>query len=268
MSPCPRCCAMNVKDSELVWFSLTVLLILLQGNSGQITVTQTPSVVVSALNQNVTLDCQFSHTPDQKVTGVILYWYHRWPGREDQYIYPHVPTKYQNRIMVLDSNRTNKDKSIVLLGVGWEDRYKYHCMLSYDRGDDANRMRGAGVLLLLHDSMTFDLAPWTPSSLLCSVEVSPHPELRLSMLEDGVEGPSVQNDTHALHSTLSLLIPLYNDRKYECRLNWSSEIILSQTYFIPSALPEPIFLYSAILLIPFIILLIILTGVLVKCRLR
>ncbi|KAI1894797.1 hypothetical protein AGOR_G00119450 [Albula goreensis] len=251
-----------------VWLSLIMLFFRLQGSTGQITVTQTPSVVVSELNQNVTLNCSFNHSPDHRVTRVILYWYVNGPEGSDVNIYPHGSEEYKERLIVLDKEETPRNMSIILLGVTWKDCKKYQCMLSYDKAGEPERKRGQGILLLLHDSMVFDLAPRSVSSLLCSVKVSPDPTFRLTVLEDGVEVCSTQNDTQAPHAiTLSLHVPLHSGRKYECQLNRSSELILSRTYFNqPQSLPEPIFLYIAILLVPFIILIIILTLYLVGDR--
>ncbi|KAG5855947.1 hypothetical protein ANANG_G00002400 [Anguilla anguilla] len=220
------------------WLCLTVLLLLQQGNWGQITVTQSPSVVVSRLNHNATLACNFSHRPEQKVTGVILYWYHTGPNGQDL-------------------SRTSEDKSVVLQNATWRDSQRYRCMLSYETPEQPQRKRGEGVLLLLHDSMTFDLAPGMVSELLCSVKVSPDPGFRLSVFRDGVHVLTAQNHTPAPHVTLSLLVPVAHNA--ECRLNHSSGFILRKTYSIQQ-LPEPVLLYVAILLVPFIVLVISLTA--------
>ncbi|KAJ8332824.1 hypothetical protein SKAU_G00417200 [Synaphobranchus kaupii] len=260
-----------------MWLSLSVLLLLLQGLSGQITVTQSPSVVVSQLHGNATLACRFSHTPDQGVTGVILYWYYVGPNEEDLYVYPpsQAPPEYEGRVVALDSSVTSEVKSVVMLRASWTDRHTYHCLLSYEIPGDAERKRGTGVLLLLYDSMTFDLAPGMVSNLLCSVKVSPDSGFRLSVLQEGAEVLSVQNHTHSPHVTLSLHVPILHGVQYECRLKHSSDLIQSQTYYIPresgfsTELPEPVFLYAAIILIPFIVFVIFLTALFImrrRCR--
>lgn len=236
-----------------------MLVLLQQGNWGQITVTQSPSVVVSRLSHNATLACRFSHTPDQGVTGVILYWYHTGPNKQDLYAFPDSQARpeYKNRVVALDRSRTSEDKSVVLQNATWRDSQRYRCMLSYETLQQPQRKRGEGVLLLLHDSMTFDLAPGMVSKLLCSVKVSPDPGFRLSVFRDGVHVQTAQNHTPAPHVTLSLLVPVAHNM--ECQLNHSSGFILSKTYSI-QPLPEPVLLYVAILLVPVIVLVISLTA--------
>ncbi|XP_064160962.1 uncharacterized protein LOC135237597 [Anguilla rostrata] len=244
------------------WLCLTVLLLLQQGNWGQITVTQSPNVVVSRLNHNATLACRFSHTRKQGVTGVILYWYHTGPNGQDLYAYPDSQARpeYKNRVVALDRNSTSENKSVVLQNATWRDSQRYRCMLSYETLQEPQRKRGGGVLLLLHDSMTFDLAPGMVSELLCSVKVSPDPGFLLSVFRDGVHVLTAQNHTPAPHVTLSLLVPVAHNM--ECRLNHSSGFILRKTYSI-QPLPEPVLLYVAILLVPFIVLVISLTAYLI-----
>ena len=119
--------------------------------------TQSPSTVVSKLNENVTLACRLSHTPDQVVSGVILYWYRLGPKQQEEYVYP--PTlalpEYENRVEAVSPNDTAVDSSVVLLNVSWTDRHEYRCLLSYRTQKVPARKRGSGVLLLLHGNQSF-----------------------------------------------------------------------------------------------------------------
>ncbi|KAG7469043.1 hypothetical protein MATL_G00124470 [Megalops atlanticus] len=272
------CCIFNPKMN--VWLTVGLLCSLLCGSGSQL-VTQTPSVVVTGLGHNVTLDCQFIHTAEQQVTEPILYWYYRGQSGEDLYIYP--PQKEQpNRVLLLHEEQSSANWSIVLQEVRWEDWRKYHCMLSYDKAGRGKRTRGGGAWLLLHGPMSFDLAPWASSSLACSVEVSPHPDFSLTVLRGGVVVQSMQNrsdtppsdaprsDTprsDAPHSMLSVIVPLDYSEDHECRLSLNGSVILSQTFSSRvEVLPEPVFLYAAILLVPVIVLFIILIVFLTRRR--
>ncbi|KAJ8287583.1 hypothetical protein COCON_G00002420 [Conger conger] len=264
MSVCHGC-VFSTRNS--MWLSVSVLVLLLQETSGQI-VTQTPSTVVSKLNGNATLSCRFSHTPDQEVKGVILYWYRRGPKNQDEYAYPtsHALPEYQNRVQTIERSKTAEDKSMVLLNVSWTDCHRYHCLLSYDIGKKPERKRGSGVLLQLYDSMTFGRVPEMGSSLRCSVRVSPDPGFRLSMFQNGEYVHTAYTVTPSPnYSTLSLILPILDGVRYECRLNHSSDVLLREAYYIPE-LPEPVFLYVAILLVPFIVCVIFLTVLLIQSR--
>ncbi|XP_023660482.1 uncharacterized protein [Paramormyrops kingsleyae] len=163
---------------------------------------------------------------------------------------------------------TGWNSSIILLRVQWEDSRKYHCMVSYERAGMGARTRGQGVMLQVHGPMTFNISDELKRKLQCNIEVSGNSNLYLTMFRDGREVARSQNDTSDHHTGLSALIPFENGREYECQLNLGSTVVLTRSFRLqkPHAqdLPEPVFLYAIILLIPLSVLLFFLVILLIR----
>ncbi|XP_048859757.1 uncharacterized protein LOC125748556 [Brienomyrus brachyistius] len=246
-----------------LWLICFVLFYLHQGCSTLVSVTENPSIIVSQLDGNVTLNCQFFHTSDEVITGPILYWYYG----ADVFIYPKISPQYQNRVVVLNLDLNYRNSSIILLRVQWEDSKKYHCMVSYERAGRGARTRGQGVMLQVHGPMTFNISDELERKLQCNIKVSENSNLYLTVFRDGKEVARSQNDPSNHHTGLSALIPFENGREYECQLNLGSTVVLTRSFMLqkPHAqdLPEPVFLYAIILLIPLSVLLVFLVILLI-----
>ncbi|KAL4657631.1 hypothetical protein GN956_G5031 [Arapaima gigas] len=240
-----------------LWLILSVFLQLHEGCSSQISVIQEPSAVVSEIEKNVTLNCLFTHTPDQMVTGPILYWYYG----NDELLYPHPIPQYKNRVIVLNPDRNSSNRSILLLSVQWVDRRKYHCMLSYEKSGQGARTRGKGVTLLLYGPMTFNVSSESQNSLVCNITVSPHDGFHLAVLCGGLEVAQGQRHVYSKFTVLSAVV--HEGVECECQLSLNSSMVLTRSYTRKSKdvsseeLPQPVMLYVAILLIPILITVII-----------
>ncbi|CAB1333474.1 unnamed protein product, partial [Coregonus sp. 'balchen'] len=244
-------------------------------------VTQRPDEVVYKLAQDALFDCQFIHTPDQQVAkNPILYW-HQITSRESKTemtrLWPDPELMYKDRVEVLDSDRNSPNRSVLLKNVQWEDSCgKYECKLSYWAAGQAKRTKGSGVKLLIHDSMFFGLDPENNTKLMCAVNVSRDDRFVLSLKQDGYK--VFQKNTDPLYPnmplsiTLSVILPLEKGMNYECQIHLGSTMIMSQPFQQPfemaveKVLPQPVFLFVAILLVPITVLLALLTALLVLCR--
>ncbi|XP_018582475.1 uncharacterized protein LOC108919165 [Scleropages formosus] len=246
----------GLSSTEILCLILNVFLLLHQGKLSAISVIQEPSVIVSEIEKNITLNCLFTHTPEQKVTGPILYWYYG----SDELLYPHPIPQYKNRVIVLNPDKDSSNRSILLLNVQWEDNRKFHCMLSYEKSGHGARTRGKGVKLLLHGPMMFNVSSESENDLLCNITVSSNSGFHLTVLCNGVEVAKSQSEIRDKFTVLSALV--HEHMECECCLNLDSTVVLSRSYIRKSKedqradLPEPVFLYAAILSIPFSITLI------------
>ncbi|KAJ7985371.1 hypothetical protein DPEC_G00351370 [Dallia pectoralis] len=236
-------------------------------------VIQRPEEIVCKLSQKVTFNCEFIHTPDQQVDqNPILYW-HNIHERNTTELWPQSQSEsqYKDRVDVLDRNQNSQNKSLLLKNVQWEDSNgKYECKLSYRTGNRSARKKGSGVKLLIYDSLFFNYDPDDNATLLCAVNASWDPRFVLSVLHGGTQAALLLRNTTGpfqLITPLSIRLPLENGKDYECQLNLSSIVILSQTFKqsskTPAAekrFPEPVSLFVAILLVPIIVLLFLLIA--------
>lgn len=107
---------------------------------------------MTKLAQDVILQCLFTHSPDENVFKTpILYWDHlnsdkpvTWPR-----LWP-ITDKYKGRVEPLDKDQSSSNKSILLRNVQWGDAGKYQCKLSYTKGEQNERKRGDGTLLVVY----------------------------------------------------------------------------------------------------------------------
>eukprot|EP00063_Salmo_salar_P046201 XP_014021036.1 PREDICTED: uncharacterized protein LOC106582443 isoform X1 [Salmo salar] len=260
-----------------LWNILSIALLVAAGAWAQ-TVTQKPDEVVYKLAQNASMDCQFIHTPEQQVAkNPILYWHKITSLTQMTRLWPDPESPYKDRVDVLDSDRNSPNRSVLLKNVQWEDSTgKYECKLSYRAAKQDKRTKGNGVKLLIHDSMFFGLENET--QLMCAVNVSRDDGFVLSLLQDGSK--VFQKTIDPLHPsmslpvTLSVILPLEKGKNYECQIHLGSTMIMSQPFQQPletpgtleKVLPEPAFLFVAILLVPITVLLALLTALLVLRR--
>ncbi|XP_071240062.1 uncharacterized protein [Salvelinus alpinus] len=268
---------MTSNSKRDLWNILSIALIA-AGALAQ-TVTQTPDEVVYQLAQNASMDCQFIHTPDQQVAkNPILYWHKITSLTKMTRLWPDPESPYKDRVEVLDSDRNSPNRSVLLKNVQWEDSSgKYECKLSYRAAKQDKRMKGSGVKLFIHDLMFFGLDPDNETQLMCAVNVSRDDGFFLSLLQDGSKvfqkTIDLLHPSMSLSVTLSVILPLEKGKNYECQIHLGSTLIMSQPFQQPletpaveKVLPEPVFLFVAILLVPITVLLALLTALLVLRR--
>ncbi|KAL0984806.1 hypothetical protein UPYG_G00147160 [Umbra pygmaea] len=256
-----------------LWNYVNIVLIA-AGSWAQIVI-QTPEVIVHKLSQNATFNCEFIHTPEQQVEpNPILYW-HNIVQTNMTRLWPDAEHPFMNRVDVLDHDCNSSNRSILLKNIQWEDSQgQYECKLSYRVGKDSKRTKGIAVKLLIYDSLFLGLHPEDNGTLLCAVNVSQDLRFVLSILHNGYELAHKQNPRRTpLISLLSVSHPLENDKEYECQLKLNSTLILRHTFKQPletsaaqELFPEPVFLYGAILLVPIIVLLALITTMSVLQR--
>ncbi|XP_054478204.1 uncharacterized protein LOC129110079 [Anoplopoma fimbria] len=277
------------------WTQWIFFFFMVAGTRSLVTVHQ-PPVLTTALGHDVMMPCQLNLSPDERmVTPPVLYWLY---VTQDNTNNPRlwVPTeKYEGRVELLDKNRTTSDKSIVLKNVQWADSGRYLCKLSITTHKDKSfRRKGNETSLKVYDTMIFNLTTHNDSLLWCEVNVTPDPGFVLSIFHNGC---TLQPPEHAPRDagaglpyvTLSKNIRLRSEGVYECQLQLNGELITKRIFhyqpevtevggdadkngsltcstavFEPSVVvfPEPWILYIALLLVPIIILLSIVTTML------
>ncbi|CAJ1062815.1 uncharacterized protein LOC122881741 isoform X1 [Xyrichtys novacula] len=264
------------------WIQLMFLSLTVSGVCSLVTVDQ-PPVLTSALGRAVMLQCQLLLSPGEKMkSSPILYWERMnaastrlWPDSDE----------YRSRVALLDSNPNSSNKSMMLKDVQWADSGKYRCKLSIHT-ETRSRKLGNGSLLVVYDTMSFNLTHQNDSLLRCEVKASCDPALVLSIFRDGVKLQSVNRDPRCaaaaqLPVTLSESVCGKGGGKYECQLHLNQNLITkSSFYYNPPvtedknvsitasptvSVPEPWFLYGSLLLVPIIFLLVLITAYLCRC---
>ncbi|XP_039974423.1 uncharacterized protein LOC120784578 isoform X2 [Xiphias gladius] len=275
--------------------TMMFLYFIFPGTRSLVTVHQ-PPVLTAALGNDVILPCQLEVSNDEKMlTPPVLYWVHLTQDKENPRLW--TPSeKYDQRVELLEKNPNSSNKSVLLKNVQWADNGKYLCKLSITTERHKSfRRKGNETLLMVYDTMTFNLTNHNDSVLRCEVNVTQEPGLVLSIFHDGCKGQTVDaapgDDVAALHYvTLSATISLRGGGKYECQLHLDEDLITKSSfqYSPPVAgeagdagkkvltahpkiicgsmvFPEPWALYLALLLVPITILLGLVTALLV-CR--
>ncbi|XP_010903657.1 uncharacterized protein LOC105031109 [Esox lucius] len=247
---------------------INIVFLIVAGTWAQIAI-QRPAEIVYKLSQNATFPCEFIHTPVQQVEkNPIIYWHNMFQSNMTR-LWPTSGLHYKDRVEVLDSDLNSRNRSLLLKNVQWEDSEgKYECKLSYRAGGHSARTKGNGTKLLIYDSLSFHPVN---NTLLCAVNVSWDPRFVLSVRHKGSKASLVRSATgpFQLITPLSISLPLEKNKDYECQLNLSSTVLLNQTFKQPvetseKELPEPVFLFVAILLVPITVFLALLIAVLKK----
>ncbi|KAM3615295.1 uncharacterized protein V6R79_026182 [Siganus canaliculatus] len=250
-----------------------------------------PSVLTAALGHDVTMPCQIIHSAGEKITGKeVLYWEYSTKGSESAKNLLHLDD-YKDRVDILDKNPVSLNKSILLRNVQWADSGTYLCKLSIREPQRHFRKKGRKTLLLVYDTMTFNLTSHSDSLLLCEVKVTRDSRFVLSIFYNGARIQTVNHTTKdgvaaAPHVTLSHTACLSSEGRYQCLLHFSETLITESVFhFLPTGqignstnrnvststercvalYPEPWPLYVALLLVPVVTLLSFITALLL-CR--
>ncbi|KAI3361289.1 hypothetical protein L3Q82_013473, partial [Scortum barcoo] len=193
------------------------------GTRSLVTVHQLP-VLTTALGQNVTMPCQFSHNESLEM-NTVLYWYFL----KNKVWEP--SGKYVGRVELLDNNRNSSNKGILLKEVQWADSGKYLCKITITpKRQKSSRASGDGTTLMVYDTMIFNLTGHNDSQLQCEVNVTQDPAFVLSIFHDGRKLQSVDSAPRASieglpYVTLTEAISPSSAGKYECQLHLNGVLI-------------------------------------------
>ncbi|XP_070692058.1 uncharacterized protein [Pempheris klunzingeri] len=258
------------------WTQWMFLYFMVSGTRSLVEVHQ-PPVLTTPLGHDVVLPCQFTLSHNERmVTPPVLYWMCSSQNTDNARMWP-ISDKYEGRVALLDNNRSSSNKSIILKNVQWADSGKYLCKMSITTEREKSfRKRGNETLLMVYDTMIFNLSCHNDSLLWCEANVTRDSRFVLSIFLDGCRLPtasSARGDAAAAlpYATLSEATTLSRGGKYECQLHLNNELITKSFFHYhppePSeaVFPEPWCLYAALLLVPATILLSLLTSWLL-CR--
>ncbi|XP_060906017.1 uncharacterized protein LOC132983636 [Labrus mixtus] len=251
---------------------LMILYLLISGTCSLVTVHQ-PPVIMAALGRAVVLQSNLILSPDEKMSAQpVLYWDHLKGDSDSARLWPSSKS-YKSRVALMDSNEDSFNKSILLKNVQWDDSGKYLCKLSITTEGKKFREQGKPTLLMVYDSMIFNITAHDDSLLCCEVKVTRGPAVVLSIFHEGSEletgdcGP--EEAAAALpYVTLSKSVHVRGGGNYECQLHLNADLITKSSFQNnPSGVevfPEPWPLYGSLLLVPITVLL----GLIIvqKCR--
>ncbi|KAM6935113.1 uncharacterized protein PEZ65_005536 [Lycodopsis pacificus] len=275
------------------WTQWMVFYFMVAGTRSLVTVHQ-PPVLIAALGHDVMMPCLLNLSHDERmVTVPVLYWMYLTQGNTDNPRLWPSSGKYEGRVERLDKSRNTSIKSVVLKNVQWADSGKYLCKLSITTERDKSfRKKGNETSLKVYDTMIF--TAHNDSLLWCQVNVTPDPRFVLSIFHNGckLQLPDyAPGDAGAAlpYVTLSGTVPLRSKGEYECQLHLNGDLITESIFYYHSTVaevdgdaekncsltcpttasepavvvfPEPWLLYMALLLVPIVILLSLVTALL------
>uniref|UniRef100_A0A665T4E9 Ig-like domain-containing protein n=1 Tax=Echeneis naucrates TaxID=173247 RepID=A0A665T4E9_ECHNA len=110
--------------------SLTLLLatlgLLVQGSSGEITLTQSPGAKSVSPGQTVSISCKASSS-----IGSYLHWYLQKPGETPKLLIYWATTRQSGVPERFSGSGSNSDFTLTISGVQTEDAAVYYCQTSY-----------------------------------------------------------------------------------------------------------------------------------------
>ncbi|KAM6994708.1 uncharacterized protein LKV04_007053 [Tautogolabrus adspersus] len=250
---------------------LMILYLLVSGTCCLVTVLQ-PPVIMSALGRAVVLQSKLILSPDEKLGQTILYWDHLKGDLESDRPWPSLG-RYKSRVALMDINKDSFNKSILLKNVQWADSGEYRCKLSIVTEGKRFRTQGKPTLLMVYDSMIFNITAHDDSLLCCEVKVTRDPGVVLSIFHNGSKletGDSAPEEAAAAlpYVTLSKSVHVRDGGNYECQLHLNADLITKSSFHYYQSgvkvFPEPWALYGSILMVPITVLL----GLIIveKCR--
>ncbi|KAK1895672.1 Junctional adhesion molecule-like [Dissostichus eleginoides] len=233
----------DFKVTKLEWTQRLFLYFMVSGTNSLVTVYQ-PPVLTAALGHDVIMPCQLSLTDDERIqTPPVLYWMFLAEGSSDESIVWSYSENYTGRTECLDNDQNSSNKSILFKNVQWADSGRYLCKLSIKNNNKSFRRKGNKTFLMIYDTMIFN--PMVTMTL-CSGEA----------------------DAALPFISLSETVPLRGKGEYECQLHLNKDLVTKSIFHYqtpePNVMlfPEPWFLYGALLLVPFTILLALITALL------
>ncbi|KAK5921994.1 hypothetical protein CgunFtcFv8_019302 [Champsocephalus gunnari] len=264
----------DFKATKLEWTQRLFLYFMVSGTNSLVTVYQ-PPVLTAALGHDVIMPCQLSLTDDKRMqTPPVLYWMYLTEGSSDESIVWSYSENYTGRTECLDNNQNSSNKSILFRNVQWADSGRYLCKLSIKNNNKSFRRKGNKTLLMIYDTMIFNPTGHNDSLLRCGVNVTRSTRFALSIVHDGIKLQPVgsapgEADAALPFISLSETVPLRGKGEYECQLHLNKDLVTKSIFHYqtpePNVMlfPEPWFLYGALLLVPFTILLALITALLI-----
>ncbi|KTG03089.1 hypothetical protein cypCar_00048900 [Cyprinus carpio] len=105
----------------LIW----TLTLFAQECRGQITVTQSPSLITAAQGQEVRINCKTSSRVDE---GNDLAWYLQKPGEAPKLLIYDATSRYTGTPSRFSGSGSDSDFTLTISGVQTEDTGDYYCM--------------------------------------------------------------------------------------------------------------------------------------------
>ncbi|KAK2810873.1 hypothetical protein Q5P01_000341 [Channa striata] len=105
---------------------LSTLGLLVQGSSGQITLTQSPGSQSVALGQTVTIRCKTSQS-----VGSNLHWYLKKPGEAPKLVIYNAHSRQSGVSDRFSGSGSGTDYTLTIRGVQTEDAGVYYCQQGY-----------------------------------------------------------------------------------------------------------------------------------------
>ncbi|XP_026172691.1 uncharacterized protein LOC113136255 [Mastacembelus armatus] len=279
--------------SKQGWMSWMFFSFIVSGTHTWVTVHQ-PHVLIAALGHDVIMPCELRLPSNEKITAPpVLYWLYTTHTDNPRLWIP--SDKYMGRVNLVDKNDNSSNKSIALKNIQWADSGKYLCKLSITtKRENSFRRKGNETLLMVYDTMIFNLTNDNGSLLQCEINVTVTGEFGvvLSISHNGTKlqtvasGDAVPGQPYV---TLSKTLSLRGSGKYECQLHLNEKLItksifhyhLSVTVEVAGGgtnaltagsttvsavveFPEPWLLYVALLLVPITVLLGLVTALQVQ----
>ncbi|ROK98499.1 Immunoglobulin kappa variable 4-1 [Anabarilius grahami] len=122
-----------------ITFFIWTLSVCIQGFSGQVTVTQTPSVKTVQIGESVTINCKTNTVVHDGCPGsyTCMSWYQQKPGEAPKLLIHSATnrnTGTPSRFSGSGTASTGRDFTLTISGVQTEDTGDYYCQ-SYHSGD-------------------------------------------------------------------------------------------------------------------------------------
>ncbi len=109
---------------EIYIIVICVLFYFLSECRGQITVTQSPSLITTAQGQEVRINCK---TSSSVYNGNYLHWYLQKPGEAPKLLIQYATTLYTGTSSRFSGSGSNSDFTLTIRGVQTEDTGDYYC---------------------------------------------------------------------------------------------------------------------------------------------
>ncbi|KAM4580596.1 uncharacterized protein PAE49_005385 isoform 2-T2 [Odontesthes bonariensis] len=260
-----------------------MLLFTLSGSLSLVTVYQ-PPVLAAARGGDVTMHCELRLSQNEIIlNSPVLYWLFLEEANTENSQLWNPSAAYKERVRLLDDEQKSLNKSILLRNVQWADSGRYQCKLSVTiQGSGSFRRSGNQTTLKVYEPIVFTLSGHNDSLLRCEVNATQDAGFALTVTRDGfiLQTDSAEGVVEARpYVTLSETASVRGRGEYECQLRLGKDLITKSIFHAnrpagesggaedraaESVHPEPWILYSALLLVPVVVLLSLLISMLMQ----